>query len=44
MIEEEGEKLERSPTARRSQIKKWLNRKENSTGELNRDRINFYKK
>jgi hypothetical protein len=42
MIEEEGEKLERSPTARRSQREKWLNRKASSSGKLNRDRVNVY--
>ena len=40
LIEEDGMKLERSPTARRDQRKEWLNRK-SSTGKTNKDKFNY---
>lgn len=42
LIEEDGMKLERSPTARRNQRTEWLNRK-NTDGQMNRDKFNFYR-
>ena len=42
VIEEDGEKLERSPTARRAQRQQWLSRKSLS-GKNNQERYNFYR-
>ena len=42
MIEEEGERLERSPTARRNQRNKWLG-KTATNGKPNKERFNSYR-
>jgi len=42
LIEEDGEKLDRSPTARRAQRQQWLSRKSLS-GKNNQERYNFYR-
>ena len=43
LIEEDGIKLERSPTARRSQKQEWLNRKPSAGGKTNKDRFNYFR-
>ena len=43
LIEEDGHKLERSPTARRKQRTEWLNKKSSQGMKSNWDRFNFYR-
>ena len=43
LIEEDGMKLERSPTARRIQRQEWMNRKSSTSGKTNKDKFNYYR-
>jgi hypothetical protein len=43
LIEEDGMKLDRSPTARRNQRAEWMNRKSSTSGKTNKERFNYYR-